>query len=110
MAPCRPNHACCRVDARATLANERHEGSGAKSIAQAAAREACDGGIHQELATGSTPSIGSRTARVRSSMPDVANAVLLQLHALACDLGNFLRTLARTDPIKVVTDETRRRS
>jgi hypothetical protein len=58
----------------------------------------------------STPSIGSRTARVRSSMPDVANAVLLQLHALACDLGNFLRTLARTDPIKVVTDETRRRS
>jgi Transposase DDE domain group 1 len=29
-----------------------------------------------------------------------ANAVRLQLHALAYDLGNFLRTLATLEPIK----------
>ena len=29
-----------------------------------------------------------------------ANAVRLQLHALACNLGNFLRTLATPEPIK----------
>ena len=29
-----------------------------------------------------------------------ANAVRLQLHALAYDLGNFLRTLATPEPIK----------
>jgi len=30
----------------------------------------------------------------------MANAVRLQLHALAFDLGNFLRTLATPEPIK----------
>jgi hypothetical protein len=30
----------------------------------------------------------------------VANAVRLQLHALAYDLGSFLRTLATPEPIK----------
>src|SRR6202023_1548381 len=30
-----------------------------------------------------------------------ANAVRLQLHALAYNLGNFLRTLATPDPIKI---------
>ena len=30
----------------------------------------------------------------------VANAVRLQLHALAYDLGNFLRTLATPEPIR----------
>jgi hypothetical protein len=29
-----------------------------------------------------------------------ANAVRLQLHALSCNLGNFLRTLATPEPIK----------
>jgi hypothetical protein len=29
-----------------------------------------------------------------------ANAVRLQLHALACNLGNFLRTLATPEPTK----------
>src|SRR5258708_9734976 len=29
-----------------------------------------------------------------------ANAVRLQVHALACNLGNFLRTLATREPIK----------
>jgi hypothetical protein len=29
-----------------------------------------------------------------------ANAVRLQLHALACNLGNFLRTLATPEPIR----------
>jgi hypothetical protein len=29
-----------------------------------------------------------------------ANTVRLQLHALACNLANFLRTLATTEPIK----------
>ena len=29
-----------------------------------------------------------------------ANAVRLQLHALACNLGNFLRALATPEPIK----------
>jgi hypothetical protein len=32
--------------------------------------------------------------------PFAANAVRLQLHALACNLGNFLRTLATPEPIK----------
>jgi len=40
-------------------------------------------------------------------MPDfAANAVRLQLHALAYNLGNFLRTLATPEPIKgLVADE-----
>ena len=41
-------------------------------------------------------------------VPDVrANAVRLQLHALAYNLGNFLRTLATPEPIKdwSVTDK-----
>jgi hypothetical protein len=33
-------------------------------------------------------------------MPFAANAVRLQLHALAYNLGNFLRTLATPEPIK----------
>ena len=49
---------------------------------------------------------GSRKARARSSGHGcraerfAANAVRLQLHALACNLGNFLRTLATPEPIK----------
>jgi hypothetical protein len=31
-----------------------------------------------------------------------ANAVRLQLHALAYNLGNFLRTLATPEPIKML--------
>ncbi len=31
-----------------------------------------------------------------------ANAVRLQLHALAYNLGNFLRTLATPEPIKIL--------
>jgi hypothetical protein len=39
--------------------------------------------------------------RTRLSCPSfAANAVRLQLHALACNLGNFLRTLATSEPIK----------
>jgi hypothetical protein len=37
---------------------------------------------------------------VRSCRSFSANAVRLQLHALAYNLGNFLRTLAAPDPIK----------
>src|SRR6516164_4072300 len=46
---------------------------------------------------------GSRRAKARSSGRDctfAANAVRLQLHALAYNLGNFLRTLATPEPIK----------
>ena len=35
-----------------------------------------------------------------SSRPFAANAVRLQLHALAYNLGNFLRTLATPEPVK----------
>ena len=42
---------------------------------------------------------GSRKARARSN-GRAANAVRLQLHALAYNLGNFLRTLATPEPIK----------
>jgi Transposase DDE domain group 1 len=44
---------------------------------------------------------GSRKARARLSCRTfAANAVRLQLHALAYNLGNFLRTLATPEPIK----------
>ena len=48
---------------------------------------------------------GSRKARGRSSgrgcrSAFAANSVRLQLHALAYNLGNFLRTLATPEPIK----------
>ena len=42
-------------------------------------------------------------SRRNGSLPDksfTANAVRLQLHALAYNLGNFLRTLATPEPIK----------
>ena len=51
-------------------------------------------------------SSGSKRARARSDGPVfpchsfAANAVRLQLHALAYNLGNFLRTLATPEPIK----------
>ena len=48
-------------------------------------------------------SSGSKRARARSSgrcRTFAANAVRLQLHALAYNLGNFLRTLATPEPIK----------
>ena len=38
--------------------------------------------------------------RVSGAHWDAANAVRLQLHALAYNLGNFLRTLATPEPIK----------
>ena len=41
-----------------------------------------------------------RTPRQRCDQVDAANAVRLQLHALAYNLGNFLRTLATPEPIK----------
>src|SRR3954447_16874116 len=50
-------------------------------------------------------SSGSRKEKARSSgrlscRSFAANAVRLQLHALAYNLGNFLRTLATPEPIK----------
>jgi hypothetical protein len=54
----------------------------------------------------SSNSNGSRRAKARSSGRDcraetfAANALRLQLHALAYNLGNFLRTLATPEPIK----------
>jgi hypothetical protein len=47
-------------------------------------------------------SSGSRKARARrlSCCSFAGNAVRLQLHALAYNLGNFLRTLATPEPIK----------
>jgi predicted membrane chloride channel (bestrophin family) len=42
----------------------------------------------------------SRRGRALSCRTFAANAVRLQLHALAYNLGNFLRTLARPEPIK----------
>ena len=40
------------------------------------------------------------TNRVKYAISLPANAVRLQLHALACNLGNFLRTLVTPEPIK----------
>jgi hypothetical protein len=54
---------------------------------------------------------GSRRARARSSgrgcraRTFAANAVRLQLHALACNLGNFLRMLATPNQSRTVADE-----
>jgi hypothetical protein len=54
------------------------------------------------LTAGTTCSSPSwRATRARSSCRTfAANAVRLQLHALAYNLGNFLRTLATPEPIK----------
>ena len=43
---------------------------------------------------------GERSARKSECRTFAANAVRLQLHALAYNLGNFLRTLATPEPIK----------
>jgi hypothetical protein len=43
---------------------------------------------------------GKRRNQVESCRSFAANAVRLQLHALAYNLGNFLRTLATPEPIK----------
>ena len=54
--------------------------------------------------TSAGASNGSKRAKARSNglscRSFAANAVRLQLHALAYNLGNFLRTLATPEPIK----------
>ena len=85
---CRGNHLGQRSCASAT-------------IGRTYGRKRSDQNTAQQLARSGPSTYGSRKARARSNGRDVpANAVRLQLHALAYNLGNFLRTLATPEPIK----------